>query len=328
MIDPRNPVAVDVGNAQTRQIAVGGTVAGAIGLIAVVSAITGNVDGGTGTRIAAFVLGLVFTLIGALPLLMWRIAFRPRRILFDADGLRWDDPRGAPWAVRWSELGGVTLAYPSPDIRTPDVSSSSVNLDLRPAGPGFREAHPEMEHLAAAAGAPQGRYRVPFGHALSVVGPIDRALRTFAPAIYRREGPEIPEPRDRPRAVMLSVAVLGCFWAGLLGVAAVLDGFTLEVLAMAAFWSSLFAWWLARVWAGGTMAVGRMAQVTKAIGVLYLVGIVFLGLALISAFDVFGARILLAFLPGLLSAAALLVSSRLLRREEVRLWCASRGWGL
>ncbi|TDC52710.1 hypothetical protein E1281_18745 [Actinomadura sp. KC345] len=327
MTDPRAPVTVDVGSAQTRQIAVGGVVAGAIGIIAVVSALTGNVDGGTGTRVAAFVIGLVFTLIGVLPLLLWRVAFRPRRIHFNADGLSWDDPSGAPWTVRWSELGEVTLAYPAPDVRTPGVTSS-VTLDLRPAEPGFREAHPEMEHLAAAAGAPRGGHRVPFGHARSVVGPIDRALRTFAPSVYRREGPEIPEPRDRPRAVKLSVGMLGCFWGSLMVVALVLDGATLMTLAMVVFWTSLFAWLLVRVWAGGAVAVGRTAGLSKAIGVLYLVTIALLGLIVAPAGEIRSLPVLLAFLPGLVSAAALLTIGRLLSREDVRTWCAGRSWGL
>ncbi|TDC81328.1 hypothetical protein [Actinomadura sp. 7K507] len=328
MTGPREPVSVDVGNAQTRQIAVGGTVAGAIGLIAVISAITGNVDGGTGTRVAAFAIGLVFTLIGALPLLMWRIAFRPRRILFDAGGLRWDDPTGSPWAVPWSELAGVTFTYPEPSTGGERLASS-VNLDLRPAEPGFRDAHPEMEHLAAASGnGPAGGYRLPLGHTQSVVGPIDRALRTFAPAIYHRRGPEVPAPRDRPWAVKLSVGMLGCLWGSLMVFALVVDGSTLMTLTMVVFWTSLFAWWLARAWAGGAMAVGRMAGLTKAIGVLYLVTIALLGLIVASSVEIRSLPVLLAFLPGLVSAAALLTVGRLLSRADVRTWCASRSWGL
>lgn len=41
-----------------------------------------------------------------------------------------------------------------------------------------------------------------------------------------------------------------------------------------------------------------------------------------------GGRLLPAFLPGLATTAALLVSGRLLSRDDVRAWTASRTWGL
>src|SRR5690606_32527917 len=209
---PPGPVIVDVGTAQARQMSVGSAVAGGIGVVAVAAALTGDVEGGTGTRVTAFLIGAVFTLIGALPLLLRRIAFRPRRLLFDSTGLRWEDPQGAPWAVGWAELAEVTLGYPAPATGSARLGSA-VNLTLRPADPAFHEAHPEMEHLAVPAGDGSRSYRVPFGHALSVVGPADRALRHYAPGVYRREGPEIPAPRDRPTAVKVSVAIVGCYWA-------------------------------------------------------------------------------------------------------------------
>ena len=40
------------------------------------------------------------------------------------------------------------------------------------------------------------------------------------------------------------------------------------------------------------------------------------------------ARLLPAFLPGLATTAALLVSGRLLSRDDVRAWTVSRTWGL
>ncbi|XRQ12516.1 hypothetical protein ACN3XK_16960 [Actinomadura welshii] len=326
-ITPRDPVTVDVGAAQTRQIVVGATVAGALGVLALASVVTGNVEGGTGARVAAFVIGLVFALIGVLPLLMWRIAFRPRRLVLDADGVRWEDPEGSPWAVRWPELGRVTLSYPAPDYDSPRVSSA-VNLDLRPAEPGFRDAHPEMGHLIVRG---VDGYRVPFGHAHSVIGPLDGALRSFAPAIYRREGPEIPVPRDRPRAVKAGVGLLACYWGASMTIGFVAGGYRLWNLAVMLFWTSLVAWWLVRVWAGGRTAVRLMAGLAKALGVVFLVmmaGFLLILATALDAVDVLGFGILWAFLPGLASGTALLVSGRLLSRDDVRAWSASRGWGL
>lgn len=64
------------------------------------------------------------------------------------------------------------------------------------------------------------------------------------------------------------------------------------------------------------------------IGVLGLVTLGMLGLILLPVTDGPGARLLPAFLPGLATTAALLVSGRLLSRDDVRAWTASRTWGL
>jgi len=317
---------IDVGAAQGRQMIAGSVAAGGIGLIAVASALTGNVEGGTGTRTTALLIGAVFTLIGALPLLLRRIAFRSRRLVFDSAGLRWEDPEGAPWAVGWAELAEVTLSYPASATGSAKLGSV-VDLTLRPADPAFHEAHPEMEHLAAPGGdgSPGRRYRMPFGHALSVVGPADRGLRHFAPGIYRQDGPEIPPPRDRPRAVKVSVAIIGCYWAAAVAVALVMDGADLSSLGTAALSIVVAALWLSRVWAGGPLAVARTAWLAQMIGVLGLVALGALGLILL---PMTGAGLLPAFLPGLAAAPALLVSGRLLSRDDVRAWTAGRAWGL
>ncbi|MFD0905214.1 hypothetical protein [Actinomadura sediminis] len=137
---PPDSVTVNVADLQARQMVVGMAVAGFFGAVAVAAAVTGNVDGGTGVRVAAFVIGLVFSLIGVLPLLMWRVAFRRRRLVLDASGIRWDDPDGRPWAVPWAELSGVRLANPEPDAGGTRVGPE-VSLLLYPAGPEFRAAH-------------------------------------------------------------------------------------------------------------------------------------------------------------------------------------------
>lgn len=64
------------------------------------------------------------------------------------------------------------------------------------------------------------------------------------------------------------------------------------------------------------------------IGVLGLVTLGMLGLILLPVTDGPVARLLPAFLPGLATTAALLVSGRLLSRDDVRAWTVSRTWGL
>ncbi|TDC66724.1 hypothetical protein E1200_16230 [Actinomadura sp. GC306] len=327
-ITPREPVTVDVGNVHARQMVVGGTVAGAFGLIALAAAVTGNVDGGTGVRITAFALGLLFTLIGVLPLLMWRVAFRPRRLVLDVEGLRWEDPRGIPWAVGWAELSRVTFSFPKPDTGRPGIPPP-VELVLRPAEASFRDAHPEMAHLAVETSREPGVvYRLPLGHAQSAVGPIDEALTAFASGLYRRRGVRSVRRRVRPRAVEVSVGILATYWmAAVTG--SVVQGMAddLKSAAIMIFWTLAVGIWLMRVLAGGPLAVGRMAHFGTAIGVVLLAGMAMLAFVLIPAKQDFQIRELWVFLPGLGAGGGLLLAGRLLARRDVREWAESRGQG-
>ncbi|WP_026404567.1 hypothetical protein [Actinomadura rifamycini] len=322
---PPDSVTVDVAHVHGRQMIVGAAVAGPLGVVAIAAAVTGGVDGGTGVRVAAFVIGTVFALLGALPLLMWRVAFRRRRLVLDAAGMRWDDPRGRPWAVRWAELDRVRLVDPEPDTGAPRVAST-VNLLLHPAGPEFRDAHPEMEHLAVAkAGAPGVAYRLPFGHAHRVVGPIDDALVRFAPGLYRTPGTWVAVP-GRPWAVPAGVSLLALCWAAAM-TAAVLDDASVRTLAMGAFWTAAFTLWLVRIWLGGPLATGQMARFAPTLG-----AVLFLGVLLIAAAGYSGGHppdpgedwvVLLLALPG----AAVFTAGRLLARADVREWTRARGQG-
>ncbi|MFV2173478.1 hypothetical protein ACFHW2_41790 [Actinomadura sp. LOL_016] len=328
---PPGPVTVDVADVQGRQMVVGMAVAGSFGVVSVAAAVTGNVDGGTGVRVAAFLIGLVFSLIGVLPLLMWRAAFRRRRLVLDATGMRWDDPDGIPWAVRWSDLSEVAFSFPGPDTGAPGIPST-VHLAFRPADAGFRDEHPELNHLAAATGDASGdeagvEYRLPFGHAQRVVGPIDGALSAFAPGLYRREGAEVPPPRPRPPAVAVSVGILGAYWASLMVIAVLRDGGDLKTLGMLAFWTTLVAVWLARIWAGGPLAVGRMAGFASTLGAVFLLGMLLLGVVLFESLRDESLTELWVFLPGLLTGAGLLVAGRLLARTDVGKWSETRGQG-
>ena len=95
------PVVIDVAGDAKVKAMIGGAVAGAIGLLAVISALTGQTPGGSGTAVAVGIVGAIFLLIGLLPVFTWKKLARPRRLVFDAAGVRWDDPQGRPWAAAW-----------------------------------------------------------------------------------------------------------------------------------------------------------------------------------------------------------------------------------
>lgn len=322
---PPDSVTVDVADVHARQMVVGMAVAGFFGVVAIAAAVTGAVEGGTGVRAAAFAIGAVFALIGVLPLLMWRVAFRRRRLVLDAAGMRWDDPDGRPWAVEWSELSRVRLTGPEPGTGGPRAAPT-VNLLLYPADPEFREAHPEMEHLAVEeATAPGVAYRLPFGHAHRLVGPIDDALARFAPGTYRTPAGRVSVPR-RPWPVTAAVSLLALCWFAAMG-SAVADDASTRTVAMGAFWTAAFTLWLARIWLGGPLATGQMARFAPALG-----AVLFLGVLLIAAAGYSGGHpvdpgedwvILLLLLPG----AAVFTAGRLLGRADVREWSRARGQG-
>lgn len=178
------PVEIDLGSRARRTIAVGAVVSGGIGLVAVYSALTGGVEGGTGTAVAAGIIGGIFLLIGLLPVVTWRTAARPRKLVLSHDGIRMDDPRGAPWTVAWDELAAVAISRTEKRrVKPTDLAKVMVRLDLFPADAGFRARHPEMEPLWELHRVRDG-YRLPFGSAPQYVPVIDQALRRFRPDIY------------------------------------------------------------------------------------------------------------------------------------------------
>ncbi|MCK2215546.1 hypothetical protein MF672_017390 [Actinomadura sp. ATCC 31491] len=183
---PPPPVVIDVGGDTKVRLIAGGAVAAALGLVTLVSVAAGQVTGGGGVTVAAAVLGLGFLAIGLLPVLTWRRTARPRRLILDAHGVRWDDPRGRPWAVGWAELSGVGLSRTRQRAVTLAdhlVRRTMVRLDLFPADPGFRARHPEMEHLWEFHTVRNG-YRLPLGSRPAYVPLIEEGMRRLRPAAY------------------------------------------------------------------------------------------------------------------------------------------------
>jgi hypothetical protein len=193
------PVVIDVGKTNARKAVIGAIVAGALGLLAVGSAIAGAVDGGVGVAVGVGVIGLLLLVLPVGLVVRRDKVFRPQLLVFEAAGLRWDDPKGAPWAVAWVELAAVSISRHSPQqVGSESLSDklvgatsdklvgerAHVRLDFFPADPGFAGRHPEIAHLWERQGVRNG-YRLPLGSNVRFIPMIAAAMGRFAPHVYR-----------------------------------------------------------------------------------------------------------------------------------------------
>ncbi len=179
------PVVIDIGRRDVRRVLVGGAVTGALGVASLVAAVTAYADGeGVGGTIG-LVIGLALTGITLGAIVNRKKVPRPRKLVFDALGVRWDDPAGAPWDVGWPELGAVRISRTRERVFHPAdsvVRRTAVRLDLLPADPpAFRGRHAGMAHLARH----DGVYRLPLGGAAGLVRVIEGAVLGFAPHLCR-----------------------------------------------------------------------------------------------------------------------------------------------
>ncbi|MEU4441797.1 hypothetical protein AB0K14_16995 [Actinosynnema sp. NPDC050801] len=179
------PVMIDIGGRDVRRVLIGGAVAGVLGVAALVGAVTAYADGeGVGGTIG-LVIGLAFTGITVGAIVNRKRISRPRKLVFETAGVRWDDPAGAPWAVAWPELGAVRISRTRERVFHPAdsvVRKTMVRVDLLPADPPtFQARHTDMAHLARHDGA----YRLPLGDAAGLVRVVEGAVRGFAPQLYR-----------------------------------------------------------------------------------------------------------------------------------------------
>jgi hypothetical protein len=182
------PVVIDLGKNTTRKVLLGGSVAGALGILALVGAVSAFVDGEPVGGSIAGVIGIAFTGIGVMAVVKWKTISRPRKLIIEQQGIRLDDPQGMPWAVAWQDLAAISVSRTQERaVRLADalVRRTLVRVDLHPVDPQrFRPAHPTMEPLWEFHRVQNG-YRLPLGDSAPMIGPIDHGLRTFAPQIYR-----------------------------------------------------------------------------------------------------------------------------------------------
>jgi hypothetical protein len=192
-------VVIDVGKANGRKAIIGSIVAAVVGLIALFAGVGAAADGGAGIGIVMIVLGILFLLPAIVTFARRDTVFRQQLLVFEANGVRWDDPKGAPWAVPWTELAAVSISKHSPKQVGPEsvqdklVGAASdkiagerahVRLDLFPADPGFAGRHPELAHLWERQGVRNG-YRLPLGSNVDFIPLIAGAVGRFAPSVYR-----------------------------------------------------------------------------------------------------------------------------------------------
>lgn len=191
-------VVIDVGRTDGRKAVAGAIVAGVIGMVALISSLVGAVDGGGAGVAVGLVFGVLFLIPAVFVVIKKDKVFRPRSLVFEPQGLRWDDPRGAPWAVPWGELAAVAISKHTP-MQTPESLSDKISgaatekmlgerahvrLDFYPADPVFAGRHPELAHLWERQGV-QGGYRLPLGSNVKFIPLIAQAMAQFAPNIYR-----------------------------------------------------------------------------------------------------------------------------------------------
>ena len=185
---PPPPVVVDLGKSDTRKVLIGGSVAGVLGILALVGAVSAFADGEPVGGIIAGIIGIAFTGIGVMAVVKFKTVSRPRKLIIEQQGIRLDDPQGMPWAVGWQELGAISISRTQERaVQLADalVKRTLVRVDLHPRDPQrFRPAHPTMEPLWEFHRVQNG-YRLPLGDSAGFIGPIDHGLRTFAPSIYR-----------------------------------------------------------------------------------------------------------------------------------------------
>jgi hypothetical protein len=187
------PAVIEVGRADARRFVIAAVVLITLGLVAIVGGAVEAFRGRMGGLIA-IAFGVVFLLIGLVPVFNRKRAFRPRRLIIEQAGIHWNDPKGEPWAVRWQELAGVALvrheaAEAGPDGLSDQVSGAIadrvlgervlVRLELFPADQSFFPRHPEMAHLWTG-----DRFRLQLGHNVRLLPRMDAAIRQFEPRRY------------------------------------------------------------------------------------------------------------------------------------------------
>lgn len=177
------PVVYDVGKRVRRNVLVGGAVLGPFGLILLVGAFRGSVDGGAGARVFTGLFGSALLGMALLVLLFWPVLSRPQQLFLESSGVRWHDPRGKPFAIRWEELAAVELSRKWV-IRRLGRPAAIVRIDLFPADGDFRLRHPEMEHLWEREDL-RGGYRLPIGADKNAAPLLDEAVWRFQPRVHR-----------------------------------------------------------------------------------------------------------------------------------------------
>jgi hypothetical protein len=123
---------------------------------------------------------------------------------------------------------------------------------------------------------------------------------------------------QRPLAHGLAVGLLAILWLGLIGGIVLVwrnDAAPFEIFA-GVFWSSVWYFWLARVWLGGPMAIGLMRKALFAICPIMIGGSAI-------AIGITGGKVYPSQLIGVAAALCGIAGGVLLGREDVKRWSQS-----
>jgi hypothetical protein len=197
---PGRPTVIDVGTAEGRRAGIAAALLILLGLGAIilglVEAANGRMNAGA---VGALIFGAVLLTVGLIPAINSKRFFRPRRLIIEPAGIRWDDPKGKSWAMPWYDLAAVSISLHE-KAEGPEISLSGalagaavdktlgkvvrVRLDLFPADQWVRSRHPEMEHLWEFYKL-KGGYRQPLGSHANVIQQVEWAVSHFQPRVYR-----------------------------------------------------------------------------------------------------------------------------------------------
>lgn len=174
---------IDVGRTSRRHIVTGAVVGAVLGGPAAVGAVISLIDGEAGVGVIIMLLfGLALLVLPVATIVDAKVHFRPRHLVFEGPGLRWADPRGAPWFVPWHEVASVVVH--GHVTRGDSKREPLVFLHVYPADETHVVRHPEMVHLWNTDGD-RGAYRIQLSFSKDYIPRLDAAMKRFAPGVYR-----------------------------------------------------------------------------------------------------------------------------------------------
>ncbi|WP_139219602.1 hypothetical protein [Actinopolyspora alba] len=189
------PAVFDLGKRLRRNALVGALVLGPFGVLVLLGSITNNVDGPAAARVFSGIFGAALVGVAVLIALLWPVISRTQQLVLEHTGIRWHDPRGRPFSIRWQELAEIEVHRKWTPSRF-GRSSARVRVDLYPAGHDFRRRHPELEHLIRD-GEPQPHYRLSLGPNKTAATIVDEGLQRFQPRLRQGVREENQPPSAR-----------------------------------------------------------------------------------------------------------------------------------
>lgn len=119
------------------------------------------------------------------------------------------------------------------------------------------------------------------------------------------------------------MGIVACYWGAIVVLALTQDWGDVESLGYLAVTTSFVAVWLLRIWMGGPMGITYMTLLLTVLGWVYTLGMVVLG-RIVSTQTGLGLTQLAGLMLGALVGAGVILTGRLLARDDARRWSDSR----